>query len=334
MKEWREGQTGDLCLLLLPANDEIEALTARQKALQAYFGGRLVQPVHLTCDRFEPAENNNLPSLLAELRRLFAPIRPLPLTVVGLRAIPTSFRGHILKWELAGDGRLPSLFNQLAQLLTNHNARLFYPPLNQPGLVTALANIDRTDTAEWPGRWPTHLFTAAHVLLSRIDQPGQFTILDEFDLTGYQLRPAQTADYQFLYKLHRATIREYVAKIWGWDENWQQAHFQEKFDPAAAEIIGFDGRDIGVLKLERRADQLFLALIEILPEWQGQGIGTAVILDILAEGERLDLPVTLQVFRNNPACQLYGRLGFTAVGGDDLRFIMRWSVGKNLRQST
>jgi GNAT superfamily N-acetyltransferase len=325
-ERWREGRAGDLCLLLLPDHSEVAALTARQEALRTYFGGRLVQPVHLTCDRFEPAANNNLPCLLDDLRRLFAPIRPFPLTAVGLRTIPTSFRGHILKWELAGDGRLPPLINQLTQLLTNHNARLFYAPLDQPGLVTALADIDRTDTAEWPGRWPTHLFTAAHVLLSRIDQPGKFTILDEFDLTGYQLRPAQTADYQFLYSLHRATIRDYVAEIWGWDEDWQQSHFQEKFDPAATEIIGFDGRDIGVLKLERRADELFLALIEILPEYQGRGIGTAVIQDVLAEGERLGLPVTLQVFRNNPARQLYERLGFTAVGRDDIRLFMRKGV--------
>jgi ribosomal protein S18 acetylase RimI-like enzyme len=323
MKEWREGQKGDFCLLLLPASDKIATLTAWQEALQAHFGGRLVQPVHLTCDRFELAENNNLPSLLADLRRLFAPIRPLHLTAVSLRTIPTSFRGHILKWELAGDGRLPTLINQLTQLLTNYNARLFYAPLKQPGLVTALADIERTDTAEWPSRWPRHLFTAAHVLLSRIDQPGQFTILDEFDLTGYQLRRAQTADYQFLYNLHRATIQEYVAEIWGWDEAWQQAHFQEKFDPAMCEIIQFDGRDVGTLQLEERADELFLALIEILPEYQGRGIGAAVIQDILVQAEQRDVSVTLRVLRNNPARALYERLGFTIIDRSDTHLYMK-----------
>jgi predicted GNAT family acetyltransferase len=51
-----------------------------------------------------------------------------------------------------------------------------------------------------------------------------------------------------------------------------------------------------------------------------------VIQDVLAEGERLGLPVTLQVFRNNPARQLYERLGFTAVGRDDIRLFMQKGV--------
>jgi GNAT superfamily N-acetyltransferase len=320
---WREGRAGDLCLLLLPDDNEIMPLTARQEALQAHFGGRLVKPVHLTCDRFELPGDKDLSGLIDDLRRLFAPVRPLPLTAVGLRTIPTELRGHILKWELADNGRLPSLINQLTQLLTGHNARLFYAPQKQPGLVTALADIERTDAVEWPGRWPTHLFTAAHVLLSRIERPGQFTTLDEFDLTGYTLRPAQMADYQFLYTLHRATIREYVAEIWGWDEAWQRDYFRQKFDPAATEIIGFDGRDIGILKLERRPDELFLALIEILPEWQGRGIGAAVILDVLAQGVQWGLPVTLQVLYNNPARFLYERLGFVLTGRTETHLTMR-----------
>jgi ribosomal protein S18 acetylase RimI-like enzyme len=323
MTAWREGRAGDLCLLLLPDEVETAALAARQEGLRAHFGGRPVHPVHLTCDRFELPEKSDPAALAATLRRFFAPIRPLPLTAAGLRTIPTAARGHILKWELVTYGRLPSLLDQLVQLLASYSARLFYAPQQQPGLVTALAQIEQTDVTTWHGRWPDYLFTAAQVALSRIEQPGEYSLLDQFELIGYQLRPATPADYDFLYNLHRSTIREYVDDIWGWDEARQQDRFRQLFDPTARRIIQFDGQDIGVLQLAVDEKELFLGLIEILPDYQGRGIGTAVVLDVLAQAEQAALPVRLQVLFNNPAQHLYARLGFAITDRSETHLTMR-----------
>jgi hypothetical protein len=41
----------------------------------------------------------------------------------------------------------------------------------------------------------------------------------------YQLRPATAADYDFLYQLKVAALKEYVAATWGWDEAYQRQHF-------------------------------------------------------------------------------------------------------------
>ena len=51
--------------------------------------------------------------------------------------------------------------------------------------------------------------------------------------------------------------------------------------------------------------------IQCLPEFQGKGLGTAVLQHVIEQGARRALPVTLSVVPANPrARRLYERLGF------------------------
>lgn len=141
----------------------------------------------------------------------------------------------------------------------------------------------------------------------------------------YTLRPATLADYDFLYALHCACIRDYVEPIWGWHEGWQAEYFRQKFDPRQRRVIVIEGRDAGVLVVEERENELYLALIEILPAAQGRGVGTAILIDLMAQARREGKPVTLDVLETNrPAQQLYERLGFQVVGQGEHRRRMAW----------
>jgi ribosomal protein S18 acetylase RimI-like enzyme len=126
-----------------------------------------------------------------------------------------------------------------------------------------------------------------------------------------QRRHATLEDDDFLYQLHKAAMQAYISVTWGWDEIWQQNYFREHFDPTRRDILQVDGVDIGVVSIERREDAYYLALIEILPAYQGQGIGTAVIRDFIQQAIEANLPATLHVLKTNePARRLYERLGF------------------------
>jgi ribosomal protein S18 acetylase RimI-like enzyme len=142
-----------------------------------------------------------------------------------------------------------------------------------------------------------------------------------------ELRAARQEDAGFLYGLLKATMQEYVAQIWGWEEAWQQAYFQEHFDPSQERIVVLEGEDIGVLAIEEREDELFLAKISILPEYQGQGIGTQLIGSLLDRAFGRGLPVTLQVLKGNPARRLYERLGFVVVGVTETHTLMKAMPG-------
>lgn len=139
----------------------------------------------------------------------------------------------------------------------------------------------------------------------------------------YTLRPAMDADYEFLYALHEATMKPAVSQIWGWDDARQSALFRERFDPATRQVIVIDGRDVGVLEVEERPVEVFLANIEIAPEQQNRGLGAAIITDILHDAHARRLPVTLQVNRVNHARRLYERLGFVETGRTETHYLMR-----------
>jgi ribosomal protein S18 acetylase RimI-like enzyme len=129
------------------------------------------------------------------------------------------------------------------------------------------------------------------------------------------LRPATTGDDDFCYRLHRAAMREYVARVWGWDEAAQLGYHRRGFDPARTRIVTVDGRDAGALIVERGPDAIYLARVEIHPEWQGRGVGGRLLRDLLAEGAAGNRPVILEVLAvNDRARALYRRLGFREVG--------------------
>jgi len=144
----------------------------------------------------------------------------------------------------------------------------------------------------------------------------------------YTLRRATQADYAFSYQLHRATMKDYVAQTWGWDEAVQELMFKDRFDPGRSSIIVVDGRDVGILSMERRIDTLFLANLQILPEEQGKGLGTAIIKAILARAYDEGISVSLQVLKFNPARHLYERLGFVVSGETATHYLMSSTIAE------
>jgi ribosomal protein S18 acetylase RimI-like enzyme len=136
----------------------------------------------------------------------------------------------------------------------------------------------------------------------------------------WHLRPATDADRDFLFDLHRQAIRDYVQPLWGWDEVAQQRLFDERFVVRRYQVIQVEDENIGVLQIEERPGEIVLDLIELLPAWQGKGIGTAVIRSLFAQGKA----VSLRVLTTNPrAAALYERLGFRVVRRTPEHFYMR-----------
>jgi ribosomal protein S18 acetylase RimI-like enzyme len=137
------------------------------------------------------------------------------------------------------------------------------------------------------------------------------------------LRPAATNDKEFLWWLHQATMREYVDKTWGWDDNWQRERFDAGFDPNTLQIIEADHETIGYISVQRKPEEIFLTSIEIAPGFQNRGIATQLILELFAEADLSRKPVRLFVLKVNPARRLYERLGFECVEETNTHYVMR-----------
>jgi len=141
---------------------------------------------------------------------------------------------------------------------------------------------------------------------------------------AYTLRPATAGDYDFLYALHVATIRAAVEATWGWDDAFQARYFHEHFVPEEIQVILVEGQEVGVLRLEERDGDLFIALIEIAPAFQGAGLGSQIIRDVVDAAFARGQAVSLHVLKANPgARRLYERLGFQIVETREERYVMR-----------
>lgn len=136
-------------------------------------------------------------------------------------------------------------------------------------------------------------------------------------------RNATQNDYEFLYALNSKAMREYVQATWGWDETWQQNYFKEHFRPEANKIIMLNLEDVGRIEFFNEANAVRVSNIQILPEYQNKGIGSAIMLKIIQQAQDRKQCVTLQVLKVNPARRFYERLGFFVEDEDDVHFKMK-----------
>lgn len=147
-------------------------------------------------------------------------------------------------------------------------------------------------------------------------------------MADWQLRPAEERDREFLYQVKKQSNFGYISDLWGWDEDVQRREFARDFQQIREfSVITVDGADAGFLQLQSGSDFLNVAEIHLLPPFQGQGIGSAVLRDVQADAE--GLPVLIGCFRaNKRAYQLYQRLGFAPITENDTHFILIYNPTK------
>lgn len=81
--------------------------------------------------------------------------------------------------------------------------------------------------------------------------------------------------------------------------------------PRPAQIIEKGSDRVGVVILEQLEDCDWLHEIQICPNYQGQGLGTTLLRDLLADARTRRVPLRLKVLHaNQDAKRLYARMGF------------------------
>jgi len=136
-------------------------------------------------------------------------------------------------------------------------------------------------------------------------------------------RPATAADEPFMRELHKAAYHEVVVRQFGqWDEEFQASLFSKKWIPEKFEIVEIAGRAIGCIRVDDWPEDVFLSEIQILPEFQGRGIGSALIQGEIARAQLRQKPLRLEVLKSNDRARvLYERLGFQVCGATDTHFV-------------
>jgi ribosomal protein S18 acetylase RimI-like enzyme len=124
-------------------------------------------------------------------------------------------------------------------------------------------------------------------------------------------RPALDSDTAFAREAHHQAYRDIVERQFGsWSETDQDRFFASDWHDSRFEIILADGTPCGYLCVEDGDEDLHVREIVLLPTFQGQGIGTRLLSDVIERARARGVPVHLGTFPKNRALGLYRRLGF------------------------
>ena len=147
------------------------------------------------------------------------------------------------------------------------------------------------------------------------------------------LRALHSDDMAFIERLYAGSRAEEMSRS-GWPAEHiasflsqqfhaQHAYYQAHYSDGELLIIELDGQAIGRLYMFWGPTTLNLIDITLLPEFQGRGIGSALIEAQLRRADQQGLKVELFVESYNPAQRLYGRLGFHVCGDSGVYLKLR-----------
>ena len=138
-------------------------------------------------------------------------------------------------------------------------------------------------------------------------------------------RPATEADRELARRVHHQAYQEAVERQFGrWVVAEQDRFFDRGWADARHEIVLCDGEPCGYVCIEDRADDIHVRELVILPEFQGRGIGSALLGEAIARARGRGVPVRLGTFHHNRAAELYRRLGFQETGRTPTHILMEW----------
>lgn len=140
-----------------------------------------------------------------------------------------------------------------------------------------------------------------------------------------EYRKALESDIDFLLELRMKTMYEHYAQS-HLPTTKEYALQRVLYHFEKAHIILLDHHAIGLLKIDRTHDhKIEVMQLQIDPNYQGKGIGKAILKEILGEAGVHHKEVFLNVLKTNRAQKLYESIGFKTINEDQHSYIMKFS---------
>ncbi len=145
-------------------------------------------------------------------------------------------------------------------------------------------------------------------------------------------RLAEEKDSDFLSEVYASTRLEEL-QVTGWPQQQideflrmqfeaQDTFYKQQFPDAHYQIVQYESQDAGRLYLDFREDEVRIVDIALLPEYRGKGLGTKLLNSIIDDAAEKQLNVRIHVEKNNPALNLYLRLGFEKTDDKGVYWLM------------
>ena len=132
-------------------------------------------------------------------------------------------------------------------------------------------------------------------------------------MSTLEFREATPQDVPYLTQLRLRTIHEHLLKA-GTDLTFEEHELRAQTRLNCCALLVMAGRTVGIVKVVRTGESWTIEQLQIEPEFQGRGFGSAVIRQLQRDARASGVVLLLSVQRVNPALALYERLGFESLG--------------------
>ena len=142
-------------------------------------------------------------------------------------------------------------------------------------------------------------------------------------------RPGTKGDLDFARNAHHSAYRDVVVRQWGrWDEDLQDRFFDRDWGDARFDVILVGETVCGYTSIEDRADAVHVRELVLLPEYQGRGIGSALLRSVIARAKtERKLVRQRSCIENHRARSLYERHGFREIDREETHILLESGVG-------
>jgi len=136
---------------------------------------------------------------------------------------------------------------------------------------------------------------------------------------GFRFGPATLSDLERLTDLRVAAMRPALERIGRFDPVRARRRMAEQFQPEHTRLIWVGESLAGCVACAPHGPgRRLLQHFYLDPAWHGRGLGSAVMVMLMAEADAAGETVIITVLRESRANGFYGRFGFVETGRDEV----------------
>jgi len=140
---------------------------------------------------------------------------------------------------------------------------------------------------------------------------------------NYTYFQATEKDKNTIFVIYQTMMRGFVDKIWGWNDEWQQAQFDKFFPLTNITLVKSSTDYVAYSHVQEFEDMLFLRMLAVLPAHQQKGIGTKIMHDLITHANAYEKMLRLEVFKiNSGVLNFYQRFGCEIVSQTPTSFVL------------
>ncbi|GAA3243727.1 GNAT family N-acetyltransferase [Dactylosporangium siamense] len=138
----------------------------------------------------------------------------------------------------------------------------------------------------------------------------------------WTVRPATPTDVEPIAEIRAEVLRPDLERLGRYDEHRVRQRLRDSFTPDHTTIIVTGGAVAGSVAVRPAGDCRWLEHFYLTAALHGQGIGSAVLRNVLTRADADRAPVRLNVLQGSAARRLYERHGFTVESEDPVDVFM------------